>query len=77
MKQFDEWWVIYTSDKGGCPKNMGDRSFFSKALTIVGEHAFKAGMLAAADITEAIDLSCDEFVTLEMIAEEIRQAVNG
>jgi hypothetical protein len=39
--------------------------------------AFKAGMLAAADITEAIDLSCDEFVTLEMIAEEIRMAANG
>ena len=65
MKLFNEWWEDNWTEQefAGC-----------KRCT---EQAFRAGMLAAADITESIDLSCDEFVTLEMIAEEIRMAANG
>jgi len=76
MKLFDEWWVIYTSDKGGCPKNMGDRSFFSKALTIVGEHAFKAGMLAAANLVKPSCVTDDYEAGKEGAATIIREELD-
>ena len=68
MKQFDEWYET---------RNKVSNEYVSEDETGINlaRRAFRAGMLEAADIAEAIDLSCDEFVTLEMIAEEIRRAV--
>jgi len=65
MKQFFEWYAKYieTSD---IPRYQP-----------MCEDDFKASMLAAADIVESIDLSCDNLVTLEMIAEEIRNALGN
>jgi len=72
MKQFFEWYAKYieTSDIPRYQPMCEDDFKASK-------DAFKAGMLAAADIVESIDLSCDNLVTLEMIAEEIRNALGN
>ena len=65
MKMFDEWWEENWTEQefAGCKK--------------CTETAFKAGMLAAADIAES-DLSDDNDYneTCEWIAEAIRGAAN-
>ena len=70
MKQFDQWFH---------EENRQLEEGYWSPIREGGKQAlyaaYRAGMLEAADIAEAIDLSCDEFVTLEMIAEEIRRAV--